>query len=250
MDDTICYINNYIKEVHFKIDFLEPIKELQSTVISPELHSAIISKFPIQEPQIGVTHDVAINATNVVSQSQQFQQWIYHGYQREKTLNVNSHFISLVMKSYRTYADFKDCVGTPLKALGDLFGNNKAIRIGMRFVNIYDFLKHANESRKYFADGISGYIPKSGELMNASRMMLLQEFVSDDIRVRIQSGLFNPDYPAKIIRPHYVLDIDAFIESIDDICNHAAKIDVIHDKIQTTFENSITDKLRGLLNVK
>ena len=62
--------------------------------------------------------------------------------------------------------------------------------------------------------------------------------------MKVQSGFFNPDYPAPIKRNHFVLDFDAYIDFPHLINNTEAYFKKLHGTIESKFEELITEKLR------
>jgi uncharacterized protein (TIGR04255 family) len=83
---------------------------------------------------------------------------------------------------------------------------------------------------------------------SCSRNFLVSEYLYDEIKLRMQTGIYNPDYPAKIKKLDFIIDLDAFIDTPHVVHNVESFFDDIHEKIQEKFEECITDKLRGVLN--
>jgi uncharacterized protein (TIGR04255 family) len=80
--------------------------------------------------------------------------------------------------------------------------------------------------------------------------MHVAELQSGDIDVRFQFGMPNPDYPAVIKRPQFVLDMDAYVKTSHDLGGSVQYIEQAHSLIQELFERSIADKLRRHMNAK
>jgi uncharacterized protein (TIGR04255 family) len=72
----------------------------------------------------------------------------------------------------------------------------------------------------------------------------------DDIDIRVQAGMPNPDYPAVMKRPQFVLDLDAYVSLAHDLPQSGGYMDQAHEHIQALFERSITDRLRGRMNAR
>ena len=74
------------------------------------------------------------------------------------------------------------------------------------------------------------------------------EYINSDIRLNMNFGEFNRNYPGAIEKHDFVLDYDAFIQGnykLSDV--FPQKLDTAHNMIQDVFENSITDKLREVM---
>ena len=91
---------------------------------------------------------------------------------------------------------------------------------------------------------MTGHYASLTDLENCSRAFMSNEYVYDDIKLRVQSGFFNPDYPAPIKRNHFVLDLDAYIDFPHLINNAESYFKRLHGTIERKFEELITDKLR------
>ena len=80
-----------------------------------------------------------------------------------------------------------------------------------------------------------------------SRNFLVSEYLYDEIKLRMQTGIYNPDYPAKIKKLDFILDLDAFIDTPHVVTDVEGFFDDIHEKIQEKFESCITDEMRKVL---
>ena len=81
-----------------------------------------------------------------------------------------------------------------------------------------------------------------------SRAFQILEYNYGDFNLRYQFGMPNPDYPAPIRRKYYVLDLDTFYSGQQEVTDIKENIDKFHKCIQTAFEKSITEELRGAMN--
>ena len=59
---------------------------------------------------------------------------------------------------------------------------------------------------------------------------------------------FLPEVPAKIKKPDFIIDIDAYVDVPHVVSDMYGFFDDLHKKIQTLFESFISDKMRGRLN--
>src|SRR5262249_24844352 len=83
---------------------------------------------------------------------------------------------------------------------------------------------------------------------NLTRSLRLAEFKYDDLDLRFTSGMPNPDYPAVMKRPMFVLDLDAYVQTAHDISESLKYMDKAHELIQDFFEKSIKNALRERMN--
>ncbi len=70
----------------------------------------------------------------------------------------------------------------------------------------------------------------------------------DNFKLRFQYGMWNSDFPATIRKKVFILDYDAYDESLwskDEIIKF---LPIFHDKIEQLFEMSIKQALRDKMN--
>jgi len=210
-----------------------------------EVIGQIKKRFPISEQATAFQQEVKILKDGIDHTKIDFPEWIFHGIDRNKYLKVNKLFIEVLLTKYETEDDFKNDLILPIAHL--LRINNKILikRTGIRFINVFDFkIGSYRKASDYFSKGITAHYSYMENIEKCSRAFMINEFVNDDIKLRVQTGFFNPDYPAIIKRNHFVIDLDAYIDiphTISDTENHFGRL---HDVIEENFELLITDKLR------
>jgi uncharacterized protein (TIGR04255 family) len=83
-----------------------------------------------------------------------------------------------------------------------------------------------------------------------TRLIQVAELKYDDLDMRFQFGMPNPDYPAMMKRPQFVLDLDAYVQTAHDLGDSLQYMEQAHGLIQGLFERSITDQLRERMNAR
>jgi uncharacterized protein (TIGR04255 family) len=81
-----------------------------------------------------------------------------------------------------------------------------------------------------------------------SRVFHNLELSLDAFNLVYRLGMHNPDYPARIRQKVFVLDLDAYTQSLVNIKDVAHLLDDFHGAIQRYFERSITDNFRRVMN--
>jgi uncharacterized protein (TIGR04255 family) len=239
-----CYKKNFINKVIAKLDFASP-----TNMFTPEsVADAVIEikkRFPISEQSTASQHGLQISKEGVKSSKIEFPEWIFHGENRNKMLKVNQLFIEILLTKYFSEDDFKNDLIIPISHLLKINPQTAIRRTGIRFINIFDFpIDTFSKAQEYFSDSITSQYFHLTDTDKCSRSFLINEFVIDDVKLRVQSGFFNPDYPAIIKRNHFVLDFDAYIDYPHLINDAESYFKKIHDLIEVKFEALITDKLR------
>lgn len=249
---TACYKKPYLKQVIARIDFVSPIVALEKT-LPTELAKVASLHFPISEPVDVIAKNFQLSLTGAVQQSEKpFKQWNFFGKEREKQLTLATSFFNLVYTRYTTYEDMKKHISVIVDALAKEFPEVRAARFGLRFVNVIEDIPLDSPITwdDYIAKelhGMNAFLSMSNPL---TRLMHLAELKSGEMDVRFQFGMPNPDYPAVMKRPQFVLDLDAYIQTAHILSDSLNYVENAHSVIQDLFERSITEKLRMRMNAK
>jgi len=244
----ICYKKVFLKEVASQIDFFTPMKELFSEGLPVNIAESLKERFPIAESSKGFIQNVEISPEGPKTSQTNFSQWIFHGNDRSKTICINEHFINVSLKKYGNYDDFREDFVNPISKVMELKNNIQIKRTGIRFINVFDNIENYSEINKYFSSMLSNAFMNQYKQDDCTRSVLVFEYLFGDIKVRLQAGIFNPDYPAKITRKHFVIDIDAFTDFPHIISNVQEYFGKFHEAIQNVFEYCITEELRKFMN--
>lgn len=250
MYDDICYQKPFLKQVIARIDFASPIAQMEKGVPN-KLVNTIVKNFPIIEPADVLIHEVALDGNSLKHSQAATKQWNYFSKDRVTQLALTSKCVFVIYTIYRKYEDIRDQFSAVIDALGKAFPETKAARFGLRYVNEIDLPMDDPTawdqyidpkllcSRDFFGDGDT-----------ITRLITIAELKYDDMGVLFQFGIPNPDYPAPVKRPLFVLDLDASISQAHDLAEAMTYMDDGHLRIQAIFEKSITDVLRVKMNAK
>jgi uncharacterized protein (TIGR04255 family) len=245
----ICYKKNHLQEVVAVIQFASPIQALNEAVLPEKVQAILKARYPIFESQKAITQNVIFNEQGMETNSSEYQQWVYHGETREKTIAVTQDSITVSIKQYKSYDEFKLDVIEPIEEISKLEGNVYIVRTGLRYVNVFPSKTNEyNELIQKFHPMISSSFSNIIDPDSISRLISVSEYIHDEVKCRVQSGIFNADYPAKIKNKEFVLDIDAFIDTPHSFANINKLFDSLHTVIQGKFEKNITETVRGELD--
>ncbi|OIR17274.1 hypothetical protein GALL_22950 [mine drainage metagenome] len=240
----ICYKKNFLKQVIARVEFAQPLSDLSDSSLLDAVKE-IKSRFPIAEQKTAFKQDVQISDQNVTHSKSEFTEWNFHGADRDKSLTLSQHYLQILLTKYHSEDNFQQDLITPISHIIGTRPSTVISRTGIRFINVFDFDGiNFNSVAAYFSDYIAAPLEKNKDSMKCTRSFLINEYMEDDIKYRVQTGFFNPDYPAVIKKHHFAIDIDAYIDfphSISDVGQYFGKF---HRIIQTSFESMITDKLR------
>jgi uncharacterized protein (TIGR04255 family) len=240
----ICYRKNFLKQVIAKVDFTQPLSDLNHESLIAII-AEIKKRFPISEQATGYHQGIEITTQEVKTSKTEFPEWNFHGINRDKSLKINQHFLQVLLTKYTSRSDFEEDL---IKPISHIIGSRTDVliaRTGVRFVNVFDFeIDSFQRLKEYFSEAISGHIASIFKPSECVRSFLINEYFSGETKIRMQTGLFNPDYPAVIKRRHFIIDIDAYIDFPHQIRDVAIYFNDFHLKIQDMFESNITQKLR------
>ena len=127
-------------------------------------------------------------------------------------------------------------------------GNLKARRIGMRYINTFPSIKEGNlpivlnaSETKILKDSLS-------TKENLSRLIVVDEYLKDDFRIRVQYGVPNKFYPNKITSRDIILDIDVYSEGLQNIdawCDNVSKYNhAAFDTFKKYIRTEVFEQLR------
>ena len=252
MYDDICYEEPFLKEVVARVDFAASLTTL-GTKIPAEVGNTAIERFPILEQRKALAQELQVSSGEIHHKREEFTEWNYHGRHREKRLVIAPDCSFVTYSQYTTYEALKDDFLSVMESLFKKYPDLRGRRLGLRFVNQIAPAGHDTiEWEDLIDEGLLGLFSHFKQMKeSASRLFNIAEFKHhDDIQVKFQFGSPNPDFPATMRRPLFVLDIDAYLQGLQNIDEVSANLDLAHKYIQELFEQSITEELRELMHVR
>jgi uncharacterized protein (TIGR04255 family) len=250
----VCYKKNFLSEVIARADFVSPFPDFDKK-LPTELTEIALKRFPIYEPQQSVERQIEFKAEPgpISTKERTFTQWVFHGKERNKTLNIIPQALMITYTKYVRFEDFRDEFLTIFTATCKTFPDARIGRLGLRFINNVNLedlpaTSAFDWSAYIHADLLGLFKFVSEERANVSRIFHNIEFTYDDAQLRFQFGMHNPEYPAPIRRRIFVLDFDAFSQGLLEQNEIESRLGRFHSLIQQVFERSILDGLRQHLN--
>ncbi|MDA8260837.1 MAG: TIGR04255 family protein [Betaproteobacteria bacterium] len=250
MYEQVCYQKSFLKQVIARIDLAAPIDKLDKGPPTPLL-SAIIKDFSIVEPADLVVQQIAVNAASVQHSQTSTKQWNFFSKERDRQLVLAPQVMFVQYSKYNTYEEVKRQFAAAIEAMNTAFPGTVASRFGLRYINQIDHavsnpLNWSEFINNHLISGLAFYTPDD----TLTRVVSIAELKCGDLAVRFQYGMPNPDHPAPIKRPFFILDIDASISEAHELTKTIDYMDQAHSCIQRLFEKSITENLRRVMNAR
>ncbi len=241
------FLTNVIFKVNFSIlpDFgPKKLKEFQKN---------IKSEFPIISETTS-TRTISLEVTTKKSKptvlgENKIKQWLLYNKKKTTVVGIAQDNLSIdITNSYKNFEAFLKTIKLVLDSLFKTFPSIVSTRIGLRYIdqiqlpdkNLFNWSGLINEE---LVNKIS-----FNEDANLVRKISLVEFEFDDYRMTFQYGIPNSLYPNKIIKKEFSLDYDCYTnesydteEQIIEVCKK------FNEKLSSSFENSIGNKLRKIM---
>lgn len=248
--DKICYKNTPIKKVIFRIDFLGEVKELNELIPS-QITDVIKNSFPIAEPKDLVARTLQISNNDVSDKNIKVKEWHFHTNERNATLIIKEDSFAILINNYISFEKIKEVLSEIIDVFFNHYKGLLSRRIGLRYVNEINIEgENPFDWDEYINSDLTSIFRVTATPKNIIRAFHNLEMKNDEILLKFQYGMSNPDYPALIKKKVFVLDLDASFTGIlkhHEIDNFIVKQ---HSVIQSQFEYSITEKLREKFGLK
>jgi uncharacterized protein (TIGR04255 family) len=245
--DEICYLKNPIAEAICRVDFLN-----EQLILNEKVGEKVLAKikkiYPIAEPKNLISRELQISPQQIAQSQKHSREWNFYSRDRNKRLVIAQNYMYLQYTKYESFEIFEQDLLSILKSLVEEYDGLQFNRFGLRYIN---HVKINEENpldwNKYINKKLLSIIEIPEDKTQISRAMQSLELNLGDYNLRFQYGLFNPDYPAIIKKKVFLLDFDAYSQGLLDINDVLQYLPKFHKKIQTMFEQSITEDYRKLI---
>lgn len=250
MYEQVCYGKSFLKQVIARIDFAAPLEKLDkgppTRFVTP-----IAKDFPIIEPLEVLMNEVNVNNDGVAHRQVTERQWNYFSRERDRQLTLSPSVAFIQYRKYTTYEETKEQFGLLVDTLGTVFPGTMVARFGLRYVNnIEGLVEDATQWKDYINDDLVAARDVFAAEDVLTRIVSITELKYGPVSVRFQYGMPNPDFPAPIKRPMFVIDIDASVSEAHDLGQTMAYMDEAHGRVQSLFERSIKKALREKMDAQ
>lgn len=246
--ESKCYKQNYLTEVIAKVDFFSPEESIKKK-LPQNIVDVAKTKFPLAEPQNIVANELKFSKSGQQVIQHEQTHWHFHGADREKKLVITPESAFIVYTKFEKYSQLQQEFNDICDVLGSTFPELGVKRLGLRYVNN---IRSGETNPLEWGDYINRDLIRMFKFNNMqkslTRLMNIVEYRIDDVNVRFQFGMHNPDYPSLIKQKIFVLDLDGYSNEFRPLVGITEYLDELHKPIQTMFEKSITAKFREHLD--
>jgi uncharacterized protein (TIGR04255 family) len=248
------YKRNFLSKVIARVDFTPHLGISFGNLPEP-LPAALKKRFSLAEHQVSEQPELEVSRGDRKAQAKfslvRRDHWQFHSTKRDRYIEISE---SSLLINYTTYDCFESLLDDFLPAVEHFLQPVSKLnihRLGLRYIDSFDFSDESNptEWSKYLHGDLLTTFNLADNRKTVSRAFNILEFNYGDTNLRFQYGMPNPDYPAAIKKKLYVLDWDAYSMNlglrIKDVKSYLTRY---HDKINTAFEEVITDNLRKKMN--
>lgn len=160
-----------------------------------------------------------------------------------------------ITKKYEKFDEFFDTFKKGLEVMKGILEVKEFKRIGLRFTNsiVLEDINSINDWELYieskFLVNYTKMIPPKFAEFSIRRSMNNVVFGNGEYVIWVNGGLWNKDYPGKIIDKTFILDIDCFVDNRTlDESEILTRPPIMSDFTYDIFNHLTTDKFKQLLN--
>lgn len=242
------YEKNFLSNVIVRADFDTPIYSLTDEMPA-KLGSVCTEYFPIGEPRTFYIQDIQFNKKRSSINSSSGKEWIFHSKDMNTKLTITFEHMTIEYLKYRSFQELFSNFKYILEGIFSFYKELQIKRLGLRYVN--KVLLGGDDPLEW-----SGYLnedllsifkipPNKKKLARILNDLILN---NDDYMLRFRYGVYNENFPAIITNKQFILDYDAYYTGNLNEQEIAELLPTFHDSIESLFEDSITEKLREILN--
>lgn len=232
--------NDFLKNVIFKVDFLDEIK-LSSTTID-KFQDDFSDDFPSFKPEDMVLFEMTMGQVEKTTKEKRFKIFSFNDDTIGNTIRIEPKAIIIDVKNYSTFDEFKQIILKTIQILEPENSSAIASRIGLRYINQliidegnpFDW----NEIIKEPLTSMINFVEIKEEL---SRLIGVIELNRSDYFIRFQYGWFNSEYPSPIAKKEFVLDYDCYSEDEIGISSIFSQVELFHRAIKKLFKDSMIE---------
>lgn len=228
---------NNIDSALIRLDFV-PIDELNES-LPKAIRDSVDKKFSENEFREVNNSNIELSPAGEVlnKEIQKMREW--HFFSPQTTQRIILTQSSLVLKcngsDYSSFEDFVNSYASVCDALFATYPNTTITRIGLRYMNKFQE-DDDSIATCYLKDILSTPVAER------VRIMTIIERKLQSHQLRMQYGLFNPDYPSVDVKKEIILDMDAYSNGLFYSDELASLLDELHSTVEAEYCKFVSRK--------
>lgn len=244
------YQKPFIKEAIIRVDF-SPENQVTDGFVEGDFAAANRNRYPNVEPRVQVGQEFLFGPDGMSQKKVETREWQLFGPERDRRILLGNAALVVSVTAYTRWPDLKSDFIRALDALAAHFPKAQVTRLGVRYINFVS-IKEPNpfDWEGWIDARLTSALTFPVDPKRTTRSMHVLELeYPEDVRLKYQFGVPNPDYPAPVKQKHFVMDMDASASRILDTGEVKGLLEPMHDSIKALFEASIGDNLRAKMGV-
>lgn len=245
----IKYQNPYLTNVIFKLDF----KNIENfdKVFAENLMNHLKQDFSLSETDKKMFEYTAqFDGKNKMDSHVESPIYIFYDSElKQKQITIAHNFLAVEFFHYDGFDSFLNIISKVSSAFNELYQENFISRVGLRYLNqitqtktkLFDWGKLIDKS---LIANVNTYFKNNSNIARSVSQTILNY---DKYFLNFTYGFFNSDYPAKVAKNEFLLDLDCFAVNIEKTTIINDYIKPFHHEIQKHFENAVKPDLRTLM---
>lgn len=242
-DSDLKYQNNFLSDVIFRLDF-SSLPELTTTI--PNDLDTLIKEF-CQELTVHETieYHTIIKDGRKTDRERRFSLFKYTNNEEGYSTTIAHNHLLIEFKKYETFTIIKEFIEKIVSSFISSEPQTDFNRIGLRYINQI-VLKRGNPFTwsGYIDQSLTNVVDKFFQKSTDTSRSLGQVILNrDDYNVNFTYGTPNSEYPARISRKEFIVDIDSYSNFVDKDTIFPL-LEKFNLEAKSLFEKSIKTKLR------
>lgn len=237
-------LNNKVSLFIIKIDLIDYPEEILTKLIEdyvhlfPKVENIKLNKIEVRL-DLNQPKEITIPVEYVTNQV-----LLNEVEQKKFTFSKSDKSLTFECYKYKNYETYKDIFLFLENGFKNAKEEIKIGRIGMRFVNNFNCNSIQNISKIFQTDISKSIKTALKHNTNLNRLIILEENIEDDCKYRVNYGVPNNSYPAKLNTYNLLLDIDVFEDRLLKVDDLDYLLHLLNKKAYSIFDKFISEKFK------
>ena len=247
-NNALKYQNNFLSNVIFRLDFTS-LPEIISA-IPDELDSLLKNYCPELNTQETIEYHTIIENGRKTDRERRFSVFQYTDNETSSSITIAHNHLVIEFKKYKNFTFFNEFSEKVVSSFISALPGIDFRRIGLRYINQI-VLKRGNPFTwsGYIDQSLTNVVDKFFQKSPSTSRSVGQVILNnDDYNVNFIYGTHNSEFPARISRKEFIIDIDCYSNFVEQN-NIFLLLQNFNIKAKSLFEKSIKSKLRKKMGV-